>query len=347
MSERHSELRVLRWTDRIQNILEGERPGPIRANLDITNLCSHSCPWCEPADFRKATIADRRHTLDYKVATNVLLDLAEMDCRAVQFSGGGEPTLHHDFGPLLHIAKVKGMRTFVITHGGFLDKWIPELFASADHVRVSLDASCEEEHQIMHGSQPGEFGKVVENLRALVDRKFAGGGPEVGIAYNVADCNSSLESLKRFFRLSQDLGVDFVQLRPVSEETPQYLKKPWTGHLQKHIELLATPVKGVRVEILGQRGSDVFHQREFSRCYSALTLAVIGANGDVSACCDRRDIVFGNVNETPFRNIWLSEKHREVASRIVPQLCGRCVQCGTNRAIEKYVVKNETIPELL
>ncbi len=89
MSERHSELRVIRWTDRIQEIIAGSQCGPIRANLDLTNLCSHACPWCEPLDFRKATIADKRHTLSRDVAFEVLSDLADMDCKEIQFSGGG------------------------------------------------------------------------------------------------------------------------------------------------------------------------------------------------------------------------------------------------------------------
>jgi len=347
VSERHSELRVLRWTDRIQGILAGETHGPIRANIDLTNLCSHACPWCEPLDFRKATIADKRHSLSNTVIEAVLADLAELDCRAIQFSGGGEPTLHPGFGAALCTAKQHGFRTFVITHGGFIDRWLELLFHGADHVRVSLDASCEEEHQKMHGSKAGEFGKVIENIRALVGRKFAGGGPEVGIAYNVADCNSSTESLERLFRLAEDLGVDFVQVRPLSEETPALLTAAsglW-GQIERRA--LAPGGQSFRLEILGQRHRDVFYQREFEKCYAALTLAVIGANGDVSACCDRRDIVFGNVNETPFRHIWLSQKHREIAASITPKLCGRCVQCGTNRAIEKYVVKNEALPELL
>lgn len=348
MSKRHSELRVIRWTDQIQAVLSGERRGPIRANLDLTNLCSHSCPWCEPLDFRKATIADKRHTLSEDVALKVLRDLAEMDCKAIQFSGGGEPTLHSKFGYILTAAKTHGFKTLVITHGGYLDRWIEPLFSSADHVRVSLDASCEEEHRVMHGSKPEEFGKVVANIQALVARKFAGGGPEVGIAYSCGDCNSSTESLARFFRLAVDLGVDFVQVRPVSEETPHFLTHPWAAIADKVKWIsFGAQKKGVRVEIHGHRTGDVFHQREFEKCYAALTLAVISADGSVAACCDRRDLIFGNVNNQNFRDIWLSESHRNIAGLIAPRLCGRCLLCGINRGIEKYVVRNEATPELI
>jgi len=62
------------------------------------------------------------------------------------------------------------------------------------------------------------------------------------------------------------------------------------------IESLAKQHVGSAVVfILGKRWKEVFNQREFAKCYAAVTNAVIGANGDVQACCDRRDIVFGNL----------------------------------------------------
>jgi MoaA/NifB/PqqE/SkfB family radical SAM enzyme len=345
VNKRHSELRVIRWTDRIQAILAGETRGPIRCNLDLTNLCSHACSWCEPVDFRKATIADNRHTLKTEVAAAVMDDLDALDCRAIQFSGGGEPTLHPEFGPLLILAKLHGFRTFVVTHGGFIDRWLGQLGDCADHIRVSLDASCQEEHMRMHGSKPGEFAKIVENIRALVLARQRGKWPEVGIAYNVADCNSDFGSLAEIRNAAEDLGVDYVSFRPVSEQTPEFLGESWRAAANRIKEVWdGCPVA---VNIAGHRNSDVFMQRDFDKCYAALTLAVISANGEVCACCDERGKVFGNVNETPFRDIWLSEKHRRMAREIVPTLCGRCLLCGINRGIQKFVVENQALPELV
>jgi len=345
VSERHSELRVLRWHDRITDILAGKVRGPIRANLDLTNLCSHACPFCEPVDFRKATITDKRHTLDRHKAEEVLVDLAALDCRSVQFSGGGEPTLHPEFGRILGLAHVLKMRTFVITHGGYLGKWKDELLAGADHIRVSLDSSCDREHKQAHGSKDGEFRRVTEGVDEILKFRH-GSSPEVGLAYIVQDANSSPESLHRFLKLATDLGVDYVQFRPVSEQTAALLTQDW--------EVLADRINDLRVNfpwleifVTGQRWRDVFTQREFTACFASLTLAVISATGEVCACCDQRDLVFGNIYDKPFREIWLSVEHREKARKIVPRFCGRCVQCGTNRGIQRFVIENEALPEIL
>src|SRR5450631_3553716 len=95
--DRFIDLRVLRWFDRIDAALAGEQVGPIRANIDLTNLCTHNCPWCEPLQFRKETIADKNHTLPIGAAIDTLWDLSVLGCKTINFSGGGEPTLHPNF----------------------------------------------------------------------------------------------------------------------------------------------------------------------------------------------------------------------------------------------------------
>ena len=344
--ERFSELRVLRWTDRINSIVKDkERLGPIRASLDLTNLCNHNCPWCEPLAYREQTIHDRKSTMETYVALDVVDQLAEMDCKAINFSGGGEPLVHPDFGTILRFSMRKGLRSWVVTNGQFIDKWLADL-TFADHVRISLDASTEAEHMEMHGSKRGEFSHILQNIQALCFERAKHGKPEVGIAYAVADCNAGSDSIHRVLQLAEDFAVDFIHFRPLSETTPVKFIGDWPA-ISERIAGAAEHYPKVHTFPLGKRWKDVFTQREFKTCYAALTVAVIGANGDVQACCDERGRVFGNVNEQSFRSIWLSARHRHKAEEIVPALCQRCLMCGYNRAVEKYVIENNALPELI
>lgn len=362
--ERFSELRVLRWAERISDALlypsggwaetgTMTPPGPIRCNLDLENRCDHNCYFCEPAEYRKQTMADRRYTLETEKALEVLEDLKELDCRTVNFSGGGEPTLHPEFGAVLRRASELGFRTWVVTHGGHLERWMEELLL-ADHVRVSLDASCEEEHRQMHRAAAGEFARVVENIRSLAaaraNRRDAETQrkPEIGIAYIVTDGNGSPESLGRSCELARDVGADFVHFRPISEDPggPKLFTGDW-NQVADTIEAMRADFPFLDIWPLAKRWKDVFYQREFENCYAAYTLAVVGANGDCHACCDRRDIVFGNVYRERFRDIWLGETHRRMAGRIEPRLCSRCLMCNWNRAVERYVVRDEALAGLV
>src|ERR1051325_9855990 len=96
--ERFAEMRILRWHDPIKAQLGGDNRGPIRANLDLTNLCNHKCYFCEPAEYRAETVRNKKHTLDTQHAMEVIHDLRAMGCWTLGFSGGGEPLLHPDFG---------------------------------------------------------------------------------------------------------------------------------------------------------------------------------------------------------------------------------------------------------
>jgi radical SAM protein with 4Fe4S-binding SPASM domain len=335
--QRFSDLRVLRWHHRITGILAGRPLGPIRAAIDLTNICNHDCPWCEPAAYREETIRDRKHTLDTDVALAALQSLAMLGCKTINFSGGGEPTVHPDFGKILVRAIELGMRTWVVTNGSLMHKW-PEL-SKAHHVRVSLDASTAAEHKLMHGARDGQFDTVLDNIRALK-------GPEVGIGYVVADCNSSEVSFLRSIRFANSFA-DFIHFRPLSEAKPKRFTDDWNVLAQVIASVSEQNPGCAHVMILGKRWKDVFHQREFDKCYAAVTTTVIGANGDVQACCDRRDLVFGNLYKQRFDQIWQSYDHTEKAALIAPKLCGTCLMCGTNKAIQDYVVENKALPELI
>ena len=209
-----------------------------------------------------------------------------MDCKTVNFSGGGEPLVHTDFGTILRFAVRQGMKTWIVTNGYFIDKWMYDL-AYAHHVRVSLDASTPEEHEQMHG-KPDEFDRVLGNIATLCyRRKVQSAKPEVGIAFIVADCNCKTESFQRIFEFATKVGVDFIHFRPLSEEKPQRFTGDWPAIAQV-IENLASDYPKVQCFPLGKRWKDIFTQRDFQKCYAAMVTSVIGANGDVVACCDER-----------------------------------------------------------
>lgn len=278
----------------------------------------------------------------------MLEELAEMDCKTVNFSGGGEPTLHPDFGKILGKAAELGFRTWVVTHGGFIHKWLNELLM-ASHVRVSLDASNEFEHEEMHRSKAGEFERVRENIRALIAaKKGFGFGPEIGLSYLLWQKNSSPQSIERIIQWAGEVGVEFIHFRPLSMETSA------AGDLPKSVtdamvalERMAPVVARPQLFPISKRGTDVFLQREFAECYASLLFAVIGADGNVQACCDRRDIRFGNIYDRRFKDIWLGEEHLLKQQKIEPKLCVRCTMCSTNRGLGKYVVRDEALAGLM
>lgn len=341
MEARYNPLKILRWHDRITATLEGSPTGPIRATMDLTNLCNHACSWCEPLAYREDTIKLKNHTLLADVAIDTIRQMSEMGCEGITFSGGGEPTLHPEFPKILWEAHNRGMRTFVITNGSRLKKYAEPFACHTREFRVSLDASCKEEHAAIHGSKNGGFDEIVESLKFIAKGRAVKGYPRIGVTYTCEPRNFEMESLIRMMALAEHMGIDYLYFRPESSSEIKF-EEWWCRSLE---EKAARYCPSVEVMVFGWRNSDVLTQREFSKCYSSMIVPVIGANGDVQACCDRRDIVFGNLYAKPFKEIWLSREHRQIAGAIEPAKCVRCLQCGTNKAIESFIVRNDAVVE--
>lgn len=331
---RFNPLKILRWNDQISAAMHGEYFWPVRANIDLTNLCNHACDWCEPVEFRKQTVIDKRHSLETDKATEAIGDLEELACRQIVFSGGGEPLLHDDFGKLLALAF--DLNPFVVTNGTYIHKWRGSIAMAAKGIRVSLDAPDDATHMQVHHSKVGEFGSICDEVGWLGRQSK---GPEVGLAYTVEKRNSSVDQMREFINLARSLGVDYVQVRLCSD--PQWMP-PYTDW--QEIEKLLKDDKfteGVRIYASDFRATGTRINRDFKKCAASRTVCVISANGDVSACCDERGITFGNLYQKRLREIWGSEEHKRKSAEIVPQFCERCVMAGYNEAVERFILNDE------
>ena len=94
--------------DRLADLREGRHPYPTHLHLVLADLCNLDCGYCafraggsistELFAVRDGEGAVIQHNpnrfLDAEVARRTLGDCASMGIRAVEFTGGGEPTVH-------------------------------------------------------------------------------------------------------------------------------------------------------------------------------------------------------------------------------------------------------------
>jgi radical SAM protein with 4Fe4S-binding SPASM domain len=63
------------------------------------------------------------------------------------------------------------------------------------------------------------------------------------------------------------------------------------------------------------------------RCGLISTMPVILPNGDVSTCWDHPDYVVGNINESPFLDIWNGDRYRRFRDVVGEGLLPTCARC--------------------
>ena len=96
--------------DRVKSWLEGATPSPVLVEIAPTGFCNASCPWCFFKDKRGGSI-------DTDVMLKTLNVLKKMGVKAINWTGGGEPTLYENLPALLRDIKNEGLLTKSDTNG--------------------------------------------------------------------------------------------------------------------------------------------------------------------------------------------------------------------------------------
>ena len=126
MSILNPQSKLLWHGDRVKNWLEGSTPSPVLVEIAPTGFCNASCPWCFFKD------KNTGGSIDTGVMLKTLKDLKKMGVKAINWTGGGEPTLHSDFERFVNRAHELGLEQGLFTNA-YIE--VPPTFK---WVRISL-----------------------------------------------------------------------------------------------------------------------------------------------------------------------------------------------------------------
>ncbi len=139
--------------------------GPVSINLDLTSACNFACPHCVDSGI----INTGKALTTEEIMQSVDL-LAQHGLKSVILIGGGEPTLHKDFVPILRHIKEKGLQAGIVTNGTRLDKVAEaaDVFEEKDWLRLSLDAATQETFEALHcPRQETELTSILKNASEI------------------------------------------------------------------------------------------------------------------------------------------------------------------------------------
>jgi wyosine [tRNA(Phe)-imidazoG37] synthetase (radical SAM superfamily) len=191
---------------------------PISINLDLTSACNFSCPFCVDSKLINAgkslTFAEAKKTVDTLHSHGLL---------SVILIGGGEPTLHRDFGEIVRYIKSKNLQIGIVTNGSRLEKIevIAEALQEKDWIRISIDAAGEEVFQDLH--QP----KTRLTLNGILEkaRKVKKRNPVVSLGYsfvivwegveiNGKRLHPNMDEIARSVERAGEFSFDYISFKP-------------------------------------------------------------------------------------------------------------------------------------
>jgi MoaA/NifB/PqqE/SkfB family radical SAM enzyme len=310
--------KVYAHLDRIQAWRDGDKPAPVTVEWDLSNRCDRGCQACHMAYTHVRGPLANSHdgppgstpTGDLADTDLVLRVLAEMAAAGVQgivWTGGGEPTLHPGFEPIVSAAARHGLAQGMYTHGGHIDRKRAELIKQHfSWVVISLDRSDADAYRAYKGGGPKGFERACNGVRSLAS---AEGACTVGVSFLIdADTWQDAERCAAF---GLSLGADYVTFRPMIDFDQADPAQPigdrsWVTAAMPTLEELATR-PGIVCDPARFAEYRDWTGRSYHTCYGVRMNTTITPDSRVWLCVNKRGFPgaeLGDLKRESFADLW-------------------------------------------
>lgn len=278
----------------------GEMVAPTMAIVYPTYSCNMRCFGC----ISNAENA-RPASLDSSMFDAFVSDFHDMGGESLEFSGGGEPTLHPKFDRLIDSVAKYNLQFGMITNGTKPDVCSLALaYPGNRYIRISVYTLNQ-----------------LDGVRRIAqDRSNRGSSCRIGGKILLG--SSSVSSLRYLSEAILDAGVDYVSIKAKRHcsDDPEHLPEASKGAIEDTIQDLRTRWPG---RVFG----GITKTQQHGTCWLSPLHTVVDALGTVWVCCyyqDRvEDISIGTLADVrgSFRDLWYSPAHRDAMQRVIIPEC--------------------------
>jgi len=341
------QAKVLANSDRVMEFLETGNTAPVLVEIDPSNACNHGCFFCISSYIHLPESKDLetfdRSIMKRDMLLSVCQDLIDMDVRAINWTGGGEPTLNrHTKEAIEFVGKNSDIKMGMFTNGTLLDRW--DMFDTlVDHmtwVRFSIDAGGEELYNsIRRARQNDDWNKMNSNLKKLIQVNNSKGRPlDLGVGFVITP--DTYEGILGFAEYFADFDLDYCQFKPevVNREREGGIQRDidfWNEKIEPLIAK-AKDILGDKFQINGYKLEDLendpeLYGRRYKKCLGSQIQPLVGADGHVYVCTNHRgykQYSYGSLEDRSFKEIWNDiENRRKVMHQIDNVECfANCTQ---------------------
>ena len=309
--------KIISNIDRVLELFETGITSPVLVEIDPSNACNHGCYFCISSYIH---LPESKHleTYDRSVMSKDVLmslckDIVKMNVRAVNWTGGGEPTVNSNLKYAIEYLGKHNVKMGMFTNGTLLDRFnlFETLVNNMSWVRFSIDAGNEKTYNtIRRPSKNQTWSKMINNLEKLisVNNKI-----DIGLGFVITP--DTYTGIIDFANKFKDYDVKYCQYKPEivnreRENGVQRKKEFW----QKIEPLLkeAKNILGSKFQINDYKLEDLEvntenYGRTYKKCLGSQISPAIGADGEVYVCTNHRgykQYSYGNLNQNSFDIIW-------------------------------------------
>jgi MoaA/NifB/PqqE/SkfB family radical SAM enzyme len=352
----YSDLKAAWHLDKIGDLRAGWQIVPAQVQLILSDLCNQDCHFCSyrmSGGFSSEQFAGENgeKNPNRKIATakalEILDDCQSLGVKAIQFTGGGEPTVHPDHLHIFEYAQNLGLETSLVTNGIVFRPGWEQVLPLMKWVRISIDAGTSAEYAAVRRVKPDFYDKALGHVQALATEiKKQGTDCLLGVGYVITRENWTdvYEGVRRI----RDTGAANVRLSAMfSTEGAAYYDGVYDdikAEIERVKTLAADDFKVV--DLFGDRISDlVQHAPDYEFCGYQQFNVYIGGNLRVYRCCTTAYTKHGEVGDLTNQRLssWFySQQKKDAYAQFDARTCKTCQFNSKNRVIG-YLVGDEPL----
>lgn len=160
LSVTSNRVKLLKHLDNLKALQEG-KAAPVMVHISPTNLCQQHCSHCCFSEREKTT------SLDWKLFKDALDQFYELGVRAVEFTGGGEPTLYSKINEATEYVIEKKMKLGMNTNALEINNLSERNWKKFQWIRVALNVfDSESEETIKRFEENVKYLKKITRVTA-------------------------------------------------------------------------------------------------------------------------------------------------------------------------------------
>lgn len=304
-------------------------PPPRFISCWVSEVCNLDCTYCYFSD----TNHDKSHQyIDAEKFMAWLRDVKNAGAESLEFSGGGEPTLHPRFKEIYSFAHEAGYKLGIITHA-CNDMPLADMVSKFKYIRCGLDAATAQTHDAIKRNKRKDywFHRAIENIREMVRLRDAKKSDDFTVGIKIVLNSINFHELEAMCQLACDLRVNYIQIKrehssgnDLSEEQQGYattILKKWNraGNYSwfHYPGIDFTAIKGTMI-----------HAKATTKCFMSPIHTVVTATGKILQCCFFESRPIGTISQ-PFSEVWGGEEHRKVIEMTTVKECDK-LDCRWN-----------------
>ena len=316
---------------------------PLHVQLIPTNVCNQRCSFCSyrQKGYSSNATFDDRNTIPFSKLAEIISSCEEMGVRAIQLTGGGEPTCHPQFLLLCETILNAGIDLAVVSNGSLWTESHVDCLRKAKWIRLSLDAGLANTYGSIRGVSPLYHERVRKIIRMLTHPKER---PTIGVGFVINRSNWK-EIVPATLKAKQD-GADNIRLSAVFQnEGARYFED-----IENQISILCQEAESFStdkfkvINLFKNRIDDLSQGTpNYEDCHFSKLTTYIGADMNVYRCCvySYNELgLLGSLKEKTFKDLWFSKEVQHSLTNFNAASCARCMFNDKNIQIQKSLNLN-------